>query len=503
MDYLTVSFDELKEKDFSLNFKDYIKQNIKVNEGFKVVKLGDIIKYLDKSKRKAGDAEENGIYCFYSSSDTIKKYNFVDYNEDQCLIIGTGDKCSLFLDNIFSCSADNFICITDSIDLTTYVYYYLKSNWNDFLKKLLNGSTMGHISKERLNEYEIPIPEDINTIKIYLDYLSPANETLQTQKEKTNCGMIKMLTMFGKEGVEWNEYTFDKLTEFQKKSIKYKAADGKEKGKYKFYTSSQDKIMFIDDEHMFKEEMLIMGKNGKASTHFDINFSCEHDHVYVIKCKNEIVFTRYMYYYIKSELEWYEMNMNGSTIAGTSKEFLNKQKICVLNPHMITKYKLQDEFDFMDKLKADIARTFKNQEEITKQMMKFVLSDDTSNPNDLKDNLGEKNTINSTKSTKSTKSTRPVEKDLDTESESDTNSNTNSESDSDSDDEDAQLKKFNIEKQDLIELKSMKTKDCSTHYYHPNSNSIYSFDYKNHKWSKGKQCLMNDYSTEIDEIIKK
>jgi hypothetical protein len=32
------------------------------------------------------------------------------------------------------------------------------------------------------------------------------NQTLQTQKEKSICGMIKMLTSFGKNGVEWDEY---------------------------------------------------------------------------------------------------------------------------------------------------------------------------------------------------------------------------------------------------------------------------------------------------------
>lgn len=500
-DYFKVKYDELKEKDFSLNFKDYIKQNIKVNEGFKIVKLGDIIKYLEKSKRKAGDAEENGIYRFYSSSDNIKKCNFVDYNEDLCFIIGTGGKCSLFLDNVFSCSADNFICKTDSIELTTYIYYYLKSNWNDFLKKLLNGSTMGHISKERLNEYQIPIPEDINTIKIYLDYLNPANETLQTlqtlqtQKEKAICGMIKMLTMFGKDGVEWDEYTFDKLTEFQKKSIKYKAADGKEKGKYKFYTSSQDKIMYIDDEPMFKEQMLIMGRKGKACVHYDKNFSCEHDDVYVIKCNDEIVSTRYMYYYIKSKLEWYNFNMNGSTIGGTSKEFLNKQLIRILKPHMITKYKLQEEFDFMDKLKNDISQTLKNQEDITKQMMKLVLGGEEDKPIET-NNKDDDNS--SSKSVKSDKSSTPEKKVLRTRKQIEPESNTESDADTNSDDEEAQLEKLGISKADLAKFKKL-TKDGSIHWFHYPTEKIFTHN-KENEWVKGKTKLYDVYADEIEEF---
>jgi hypothetical protein len=48
-------------------------------------------------------------------------------------------------------------------------------------------------------------------------------------------------------------------------------------------------------------------------------------------------------------------------------------KIRILKPHIITKYKLQEDFDFMDKLKSDISNTLKNQEDVTKQMIKLVL----------------------------------------------------------------------------------------------------------------------------------
>ena len=120
----------------------------------------------------------------------------------------------------------------------------------------------------------------------------------------------------GNEGVDYDEYKFDDLIEYQKKMIKYKAASGLEKGKYKFYTSSQDKIMFINDEPMFKENMLIMGRTGLASVHYDNNFSCEHDGVYVMKVINCDL--QYMYYYIKSHIDWFVYQMNGSTIKGTS-----------------------------------------------------------------------------------------------------------------------------------------------------------------------------------------
>jgi len=212
-----------------------------------------------------------------------------------------------------------------------------------------------------------------------------------------------------------------------------------------------------------------------------------------------------MYYYIKSQLEWYNLNMNGSTIGGTSKEFLNKQTIRVLKSHMIVKYNLDKEFDFMDKLKADIAQTFKNQSDITKQMMKLVLGgDEIKNEDDEVVNTSNNSTkqTKSTKSVKSTKSARPVEPEPESDTENETNSNTDSDSDSSSDsddDEESQLEKLGIVKTDLIQFKKL-TKDGCTHWLNPKTEKIYSFNIKTNKWDKGKVQLYTTYSDEIEEI---
>ena len=376
--YMNVSYEELVKENFTLNYKNFIKQNIIVNNGFKVVKLGDVFIWKPKTNHPASDGVESGKYRFYTSGEKIKKCDFLDVDNELSLLIGNGGNGCIYLDDTFSVSDHMFVLQTKDKFLTTYIYYYLKYNWEHLLKFCFNGSTMGNIGKNTLNNYEIPIPESIETVKLYLDFLEPANQSiqslqsLQSQKEKSICGKIKLLTSFGSNGVEWDEYMFNELTEFQKKTVKYKAADGKISGKYKFYTSSQEKIMYIDDEPMFKDLMLIMGRKGNACAHYDSMFSCEHDDVYVIKC-NKLIDTRYMYYYIKSKIEYYDDMMNGSTIGGTSKDFLNKQQIRILKPHLLEQYGLNQDFEFMDKLRNDIQQTLKDQETFTKQMMKLVL----------------------------------------------------------------------------------------------------------------------------------
>jgi hypothetical protein len=55
----------------------------------------------------------------------------------------------------------------------------------------------------------------------------------------------------------------------------------------------------------------------------------------------------------------------------------------ILKPAIIQKYGLNDDFEFMDKLKNDISNTLKHQEEITKQMMKLILDNTIDDPSNI------------------------------------------------------------------------------------------------------------------------
>lgn len=101
-----ISYDEVKLKNYSLSPKDHFNKEIK-NDTNKWIKLGDVCESLQKSKRKAGDANINGEFNFYTSSIIAKKSNYNDY-KNETIIIGSGGNGSIFIDNNFSCSADNF-----------------------------------------------------------------------------------------------------------------------------------------------------------------------------------------------------------------------------------------------------------------------------------------------------------------------------------------------------------------------------------------------------------
>jgi len=374
------NLEQIKNNKYSLNYKDYISEykhfvfknnTIEYKNNYKLKSLNDLIKFKQKSKRQASYGQIEGKYRFYTSSDKIKYCDECDINdkENLYLIFGTGGKGSLFIDNKFSCSGDNIIGLINNKLTAIYIYSYIKLFWDEFIKFHFNGSTLGHIKKENLILTQIPIPKDISMIKEQLEELYELHNNITSEdiKEKENniCELIKTLTS---DSNNYDEYKFEKLIEYQKKIKKYKAADGKINGKYKFYTSSQDNILFIDDEPLFKDTMLIMGRNGNANIHYDKMFSSEHDHVYVMKSIKYD--TRYLYYYIRTKLSYYDSMMNGSTIKGTSKEFLNKQIIPILKSEIMKEHKLEKMFDKVDKLKEELINNKKEYDIKLKELFK-------------------------------------------------------------------------------------------------------------------------------------
>jgi len=143
--------------------------------------LGEVCKFLPKSKRQASYGEKKGRYPFYTSSQTCSKYcDEYDY-EEECLIVGTGGNANIKYSSKFSCSTDNFIIKINQGLNVKYIYYYLSINI-EILQKGFVGVGLQHISKEYINNIKIPIPslERQQEIVKYCEY----NDTLIKQLEK-------------------------------------------------------------------------------------------------------------------------------------------------------------------------------------------------------------------------------------------------------------------------------------------------------------------------------
>lgn len=371
----SVKVDDLTD-DYSLNYKKYLKRKIKVLEGFELKKIGDVITYDKKSKRKASDGNESGKYNFYTSSYKIKKTDICDYDEER-LILGTGGKSSLFVDKKFSCSADNFVCKIDNKNVLNYLFNYIKMNWTSFVLDLSSGSTLSHINKENLNNYQIPFPKDMTKFKLILDNLMKLHERQQKlidlipEKERNICDKIQGLIDNGKKGTEYDEYKLGDVCDYIKTG-KNKTPDDKKGTKYPYYGTLE--ITGYTDHFLFEGEHILMARNGSK-----LHENCfivdgkfyPSDHVFTIKNNNNIVKLQYLYYYMLSQTEKIKDISNGSTVKGISKAELENVTIKILLGHTI-KNNLQPLFDEVEKLKVELENNKKEHYELSIKFMKMI-----------------------------------------------------------------------------------------------------------------------------------
>jgi type I restriction-modification system DNA methylase subunit/restriction endonuclease S subunit len=402
--YLIANYKELVNKDYTLNYKSFIKEDIKVGKGFKVVKLGDICDILPTNKNNTSNGLENGPYRFYNSSQDKKLY-CIDYEINKLsIILGNGGNFNIHIDTKFTASKHvSVIQLKNNNDelLLWYIYYYL-SNKSEILANKFNGSTMGWLNKETINNLKIVIPESIDTIKLYLDYLNPTNKSLQSlqslqkEKEQSICGKIKLLTMMGNKGTDYDEYKLGDI--FDLKSGNVNSNEITNTGEYPFYNAGMNNPIGTHNKFTFDGEKYILfiksggnAKNKISDSHaLGLNYlvngkiACNIAVYKLIEKNNKIKLNiDYIHYYLLVLKSTIQSQANYTTGNGNvDMDHFRNLYIRILKPELIKKYGLDYDFEFMDKLRNDIQNTLKCQEEITKQMMKLVLDQTTQNTNE-------------------------------------------------------------------------------------------------------------------------
>jgi type I restriction enzyme S subunit len=146
-------------------------------------RFDNLLKFLPKSKIKAGDGQESGKYPFFTSSARLSKFIDTFNYEDESLIFGSGGNASIhYCNQKFATSTDCFVVNKDSenIDMK-YVYYYLKSNIK-ILEDGFKGAGLKHISKKYISQIKIPLLPLEEQQRI-AEHLSQIEELINKRKE--------------------------------------------------------------------------------------------------------------------------------------------------------------------------------------------------------------------------------------------------------------------------------------------------------------------------------
>ena len=160
---------------YSLDGSKYGIKPLKCKEGYELKKIGELCDFAIKSKRQASFGQSKGSFKFYTSSSSIKYCNINDYKK-LSIVIGTGGLSSIHLAENFSCSTDNFILQGDNLK---YLYFIIRTLFGKLINSM-SGSVLKHLSKEYLENFEIPIPTSKQKIKEWSDKISkPYNEYVE------------------------------------------------------------------------------------------------------------------------------------------------------------------------------------------------------------------------------------------------------------------------------------------------------------------------------------
>jgi type I restriction-modification system DNA methylase subunit len=447
-DYLIVKNNDIKNKKYSFNSKNYIKNDLKVNKGFKIVKLGDLCELLPTTKHNTSEGLNEGKYRFYSSSQDKKLYTNTAEINKLSIIVGNGGNMNIHIDTNFTASKHVTVIQIDDDKLLWYIYYYIKYN-PQVISNLFNGSTMGWLNKESIKSISIPIPEDINTIKIYLDVLEPSNEALQALqalqalKEKQICGTIKLLTSMGEKDKDYDEYKLEDICELQ---------DG-----YNFYKNEMDPNSIYEnginlpliknnggqindyviinkkfDKYICKKGDILIGTAGSCGQIIKLNIDKAYHVHNMVKFKNINICKLHFYYILKTLITptFIGNNSTGSVLGTLKMETLRNTNIKVLKPEIIKQYGLDKDFEFVEDLKNNINVTLNTQKQALENLMKLVLNYGVNKDNSLEQ---------SDEEVKPKKKVKPIKK---AESSSESESESDNNSDSSESEEDTKPKKI-------------------------------------------------------------
>lgn len=323
---IKVKYDKLKTNNYSLFVNKYNVQEMEKIEGIEYKKLGDICN-IDKNIKKHDTSYGNdtGKYPFHTGG--VRTNLFADsYDVNDLHIIqnrtnGSG-KCNIIIDSKFSVAKQTLVYNSNNKNiLTKYIYYYLSSNI-PILERGYQGSNHKNISKNYMENLEIPVPS-LKVQKDIVERLDVINDNTQTLK--TNIEQFKKMLKYYVDAHTRHEKK-EKLEKYINsiKTGKNKPKDNKNGTLYPYYGTNG--ITGYTDEYLFEGKYILTPRNGTIGLVFKVNSKFyPSDHVFVIENKSTINYD-YLYYYIKTCIDL-DSKKHGSTIPNITKKDISESNI--------------------------------------------------------------------------------------------------------------------------------------------------------------------------------
>jgi len=356
------TLEELRAKNYSLNYKQYMAQSVVEVEGFEMMKLGGLI-VADSGDLLPKDKIVNGDYPIIGGGKIIGHYNKPNRNPDEIVISRVGNACLSFMNSKYYLT-DNALAIVSKDQnkmIIKYLYYYLTQNIEK-LREQYSGTAQPVISKTRLYEIIIPLPslERQQQIVESIDGFSQ----LAHHEEQALKMLEKQVMFFVKEmGRGQPRVKLGDITTIT--TGKNKTPDDKKGSLYPYYGTSG--ITGYTDHFIEDGHYILTARNGTIGNTFIINGKTyPSDHMFSIRTNTKCIL-EYLYYWIISNKNIFINLANTTTIPGITRASL--VDIIIPLPPLAEQQTLQSDFEEIRHKHAKIAEYKKKAQDAIKRLI--------------------------------------------------------------------------------------------------------------------------------------
>ena len=183
------SLADLRSKNYSLNYKQYLPQSAVEVEGFEMVKLGGIAT-ITTGKNKTPDDKKGKLYPYYGTSGITGYTDHFLEDGEYILTARNGTIGNTFLIKGKSYPSDHMFTLRiNEKCLLKYLYYWMITN-KKVMENLANVTTIPGITRASLLDIKIPIPslerqqEIVQAIDIWTNLAQQEENTLKMLEQQ-------------------------------------------------------------------------------------------------------------------------------------------------------------------------------------------------------------------------------------------------------------------------------------------------------------------------------
>ena len=180
-------------------------------DGVEYVKLGDVAQ-VGTGSSNGNEAVDEGAYPFFVRSQTVKRKDDYEYDEEAIIIPGEGGIGDIFhyVNGKYALHQRVYRIHFTTSDLNVkFVFYYMRSAFKKFIMMKAVNATVTSIRKPMIESFEIPVPpmpvqeEIVRILDSFTELQAELQAELQKRKQQYNYYRDNLLSFSGRPDVKW------------------------------------------------------------------------------------------------------------------------------------------------------------------------------------------------------------------------------------------------------------------------------------------------------------